>query len=459
MTQLIREAMENNQPIKLFRSTNNDGSTIQLTHDKKWIKAVKDTDTNKEYHFDMINGKFLVHYSNNRQDKYVKTSSITQWWNKSTIITYDYKFAKLILFNTRQRDFRQYTNPARFIAGLSNPSCARFEQWEAIGVKIVELEDILNELNKGKIMERGNYYRNMTNQKIYKAPNEIEKDLLNVIRNYNTPLTISQINNFCAHSYSFKQHQMLQQLIDYEKQDEYSDLFLVRKNSYSRRFEYESMISTDEHQWDRNRLLETLESYNIDIDRFIYYLRQLKDFEHTDIEWICDNYNDFLRAEYTLRGRKYSKMEKYPSNLVQTHHNRTSVIKDIERERQRLKNEEQRQRDIQIYQSYQHLSYKPRNSKYCIVVPENADDIVDEGVKMNHCVGGYIGRISKEETFIVFMRIQEYDDIPFITVEIRDGILCTALGKNNRRLDTEEKEFLQEFAKKRNLKYNAYQLV
>ena len=59
------------------------------------------------------------------------------------------------------------------------------------------------------------------------------------------------------------------------------------------------------------------------------YLKQLQ-FEYTNIQWIVHNYEDYLDAEYFLRGNKMRKMNKYPSNLVQMHHNRTEVMKTIE---------------------------------------------------------------------------------------------------------------------------------
>ena len=138
------------------------------------------------------------------------------------------------------------------------------------------------------------------------------------------------------------------------------------------------------------------------------------------------------------------------------HHNRTSVLKEIRREQERLKDLEQREKDKAIYASYKDLAWKPRKNDYCIIVPESADDVVEEGNKMSHCVGGYIGRISCEETFIVFMRKQKYEDVPFITVEIKNGKLCTALGHSNRRLTPVEKEFLEKYADKKGLEYTAY---
>lgn len=451
MTMLVREAMENGLAIELF-----DGNrgTIELKHEGKWIKAIKDIDNNKEYHFDMTTGKFLTHYYNNREDRYVNIKSITQWFTQARIITYDYKFAKLVLFNKRQRAFDSYSNPARFIVGLAHEDCSNCEKWEGIGVRIEEIEQILNEYNVGRQVTKGRWGRQHFDT-IHYAPNEIDKQLVKIIQNYKDPLSIKKLNDYCCNDYSYQKHLILQELIEYEKQEEYADLFLVEENGW-RNHGLESMISTDNHVWDKNRLLNLIEKYNIDIDRFVKYLRELKDFERTDIEWVIDNYKDYLEAELFLRGGKLRKVNKYPNNLVQMHHNRTAVLKEIKREQERLKDLEQQEKDKAIYASHKDLEWKPRNNEFCIVVPECADDVVEEGNKMSHCVGGYIGRISCKETFIVFMRKQKYEDVPFITVEIKNNKLCTALGHSNRRLDPVEREFLEKYAKNKKLEYTAY---
>lgn len=78
---------------------------------------------------------------------------------------------------------------------------------------------------------------------------------------------------------------------------------------------------------------------------------------------------------------------------------------------------------------------------------------------MNHCVGSYIGRISKKDTFIVFMRKQEEEDTPYITVEVKNGNICTALGYMNTRINKKEKIFLEKYAKAKNLEYTAYDKI
>lgn len=455
-TETVREAIENKNSIYLWQNDNPKG-TIELSKDKQFIKCVKDNGKIVEYWYDLSKAQFLAHYSTQREDKYVNIKSITHWFTNCNIITYDYKFAKLILFNKNHVKFNSYKNPAHFIGGLGISSCARYEQWESIGIKIKEAEDILDNPNDGK-EHRHKYYK--TREIIYKSPSQVNKKLVQELKKYTTPISINELNRYLRDDSDsmYKKHQILRKLIEYEQMPQYSDLFLVEENGW-RNHGLESVISTSNHTWDKSKLLYILTKYNIDTDRFVKYLRQLKDFEHTTIEWIIHNYEDYLKAEKQLRGGKLRKMDKYPSNLVQMHHNKTSIIKEIEREKRRLKDLEQKEKDKVIYESQKDLAWKPRNSDYCIIVPKNADDVVEEGNKMNHCVGSYIGRISKKDTFIVFMRKQEEEDAPYITVEVKNGNICTALGYMNRRINKKEKIFLEKYAKAKNLEYTAYDKI
>lgn len=54
----------------------------------------------------------------------------------------------------------------------------------------------------------------------------------------------------------------------------------------------------------------------------------------------------------------------------------------------------------------------------CIVVPESAQDIVDEGKTLHHCVGGYAARHVNGKVDILFLRRTRKPNTPFITIEM-----------------------------------------
>ena len=56
-----------------------------------------------------------------------------------------------------------------------------------------------------------------------------------------------------------------------------------------------------------------------------------------------------------------------------------------------------------------------------IVCPQRANDLVDEGKALHHCVGGYIDNVAEGRCLIVFVRRVEEPKKPYVTVEVRDG--------------------------------------
>ena len=450
----VRERIEDNEPILLFRGRDN-GKTIELTKEGRYIHAVKKDDKARvSYSFDLSNSEFIRH-EKNKDDKIVEAGNITSWFYGNDIITYDYKFGLLILYNKYHRDFHKYRSVSRFIKALAQDGCMNFEKWVAIGVNFEETETIMNMVNDGRYVST--YYEREFSYKIYKAPSEVDKETIKVVKNMEK-ISVHNLNDIIE-NYSVKKQQILNKLLSYRNQNEYEDIFLVPASVWNRTHELVDILTDDNKRYDRRKLLHLIEKYNLNLERFIPYLKQIKNYEHTDLEWVLDNYADYLEAELFLRDGKLRKVNKYPSNLVQMHHNRTSVIKDIEREKARLKDEAEKAREHKIYESYQHLTDINKRSEFSMIVPQCADDVIDEGNRMGHCVGGYIGSIRKEKTFILFMRKTEKLDLPFITVELCDGKICTALGRHNRRLEPDEKLWLEKYADKHNLMYTAYNRV
>ena len=83
--------------------------------------------------------------------------------------------------------------------------------------------------------------------------------------------------------------------------------------------------------------------------------------------------------------------------------------------------------------------YIPNNSKYLdsdyiIMLPENCQDIIQEGQNMHNCVGSYIQKIASGKSLVFFIRQKDYPDESFITAEYAYGKLTQLFYKNNRRV-------------------------
>lgn len=440
----VKQAMSLGYPIYLF-GCGRYNSTITLTHDGEWVKAVKDTDKNKEYHFNMRKGKFYCVFHHSKEDKWVDTEKITSWFGKSEIITYDKKFAKLVLFNRKSWHLHLFTSPARFIEALSSEKCSRFEQWEALGIELKEIKEILEAENEPIELMR---YYNRTFSSIDKKPKEINKGLLHFIQSQGE-INIDTLNNYTSSRFNLQDHK---DMIVFKKfLQANKDVLTVEEARGGYRNKYR-----EEHDYSKsnrfvNKMFRICKEYNIKWERLIEYIDHLKMYEHTYPSWLENNYEDYLKAELKMRGGKKRKMTKYPLNLVQAHHNRTEILIDIEIEERLLEEQKIKEQEKAIYADNQSLKYVPKQSKYCIIVPKDGEDVIQEGKDMNHCVGSYCSSIRKGRTFIVFMREQKTPKKSLITVEIKDDTIKTALGKNNRLIRKEEKEFLKQFAKAKGL--------
>lgn len=69
--------------------------------------------------------------------------------------------------------------------------------------------------------------------------------------------------------------------------------------------------------------------------------------------------------------------------------------------------------------------------------PADAGDLIFEGKVLHHCVGGYVSRMAKGETVILFLRRESEPDKPFYTLEWRDGMVIQCRTKNNKSYESD----------------------
>ena len=454
----VAEAIAQNEPILLFHGDvaghEETKRTIEISKDGRYIHAVK-PDTTVNYSFDLKRGCYIKH-KKDHPDCDVETAKITGWFYGNDVITYDYKFGLLILYNKFHRYFSGFRSVARFIEALKEPESLYYEQWIGAGVNLRPTATLMSIKNDG--MHVDCEYQRLFGRGIHKPPSAVHKILLDLLKKMDV-VDIDTLNEHIDH-FSPEKYRLLSELQDYNN-EEYEEVLLVSNGYYGGRRDYVNILEDDgwSVQRDRNRLLNLISKYNLQLDSFMPYLRKLHMYEHTNLDWVLDNYKDYLDAELFLRNGKMRKVNKYPANLVQMHHNRTAVMKDIEEERRRRQDELERKNEHLIYEDGKKYEFIPKNSDFVMIVPEGPEDVVEEGNNLGHCVGSYTSRIRKGKTFITFMRKSEDSDHSFITVEIKEGVIYTALGNHNRKLEKNERLWLQEYAKKKGLGYTAYSII
>ena len=95
---------------------------------------------------------------------------------------------------------------------------------------------------------------------------------------------------------------------------------------------------------------------------------------------------------------------------------------------------------------------------YSIIMPKDAEEIIAEGRKLNHCVGtaGYIEAMAAGKCTILFLRDNAMIDEPLITMEVRDCAIRQCYGYRDRINTNEEiRDFIMEYAKAQDLKITA----
>jgi hypothetical protein len=78
-------------------------------------------------------------------------------------------------------------------------------------------------------------------------------------------------------------------------------------------------------------------------------------------------------------------------------------------------------------------------------------DLINEGNELSHCIASYIDRVISDRCKIFFLRDREDIAKPLVSIEVANENIRQARGYANRKVREEEKEFIKEWAKKKEL--------
>lgn len=83
-----------------------------------------------------------------------------------------------------------------------------------------------------------------------------------------------------------------------------------------------------------------------------------------------------------------------------------------------------------------------------IRIAESPEELIEEGKTLHHCVGTYVDRVARGETTILFVRKEEAPEVPFYTMEFKEGHVTQLYGKYDCRADEQVEAFKKEFEKR-----------
>lgn len=84
-------------------------------------------------------------------------------------------------------------------------------------------------------------------------------------------------------------------------------------------------------------------------------------------------------------------------------------------------------------------------SPYMITAPQAAIDIVDEGLKLNHCVHNYVKKVMTRKCHILFLRRTIEPNKPYVTIEIQGREVRQFRGVNNKQPDEATCDFVKDY--------------
>lgn len=74
---------------------------------------------------------------------------------------------------------------------------------------------------------------------------------------------------------------------------------------------------------------------------------------------------------------------------------------------------------------------------FCVIIPKTPEDLLAEGLALNHCVAGYASRIARGETMVGFLRDVKNPETSLYTIEIQDNKVVHSAGAFNAELPNE----------------------
>ena len=158
------------------------------------------------------------------------------------------------------------------------------------------------------------------------------------------------------------------------------------------------------------------------------------------METLVITYVDYL---HMCRRQAYDMKDKsvlFPKNCATAH----------DREAERIQKINDAQKNKAFGMAYAGFARKAvlSNEELQIVCPQRANDLVDEGKALHHCVGNYIDKVAEGRCLIVFVRRVEELKKPYVTVEVRDGKIAQIHGDHNSKPTEEVQKFIDLWSRK-----------
>jgi hypothetical protein len=211
-------------------------------------------------------------------------------------------------------------------------------------------------------------------------------------------------------------------------------------------------VSTIMKAYKENKPLNVVQAYEekvkkINADKSLKPIRELfgkdiyKYIDYTDKKEIGHRtYLDYLTACNYLEIDMSENKNRIPHDFMHWH----DVRIDEYHTAKALKDAEERK---ELYEKFTKVAEKysslqdDKNDAYIVVIAKSPAELINEGKKLNHCVGrmNYDQKFIREESLIFFVRTKENPTEPYVTVEysIKSKKVLQCYAKGNTKPDAE----------------------
>lgn len=173
------------------------------------------------------------------------------------------------------------------------------------------------------------------------------------------------------------------------------------------------------------------------------------------VSWLIGDYCDYLEQVRYFNLDMADTAVSTPHNMLKAHTALTEQRTALEEERRRLemqkraekmaKEAEEEEKTFQKLVKFRKSFAYTSGDLFCRAAA-SAEELVNEGMALSHCVGQYAKRYYKGETNIVFIRKKEEPDKPYYTVEVaNDGHIAQVRGYKNCAPTDDVKQFMAEY--------------
>lgn len=141
-----------------------------------------------------------------------------------------------------------------------------------------------------------------------------------------------------------------------------------------------------------------------------------------------------------LKSGRYVKYE----NIKEEHDKAVKILQEIKTEYSDA--------DERLFKANvsHNLAYETKD--YIFTLPTCTNDLITEGAVLGNCVGGYVDRVIKRETQVVFIRPRHDTITPNAVFEVSNGQVKQFEGKSRRRATKDESKAMREYCEKKKIK-------